>query len=154
VRTRDMPVGSPNFSGRPPSARHPGDSDATESISFLEIYETHFPFVWRAVRRLGVEPASVDDVVQDVLLTAHRRLPTFEGRSSIKTWLFGIVLRVVRDHRRTLRRKGRAEIVDVDRIADLRIDNPHDSAERAQHRALLHHLLDSLDDEKREVFVL
>src|SRR4051794_16597314 len=76
------------------------------SQTFEEVYEEHFSFVWRAARRLGAPAAAVDDVVQEVFLVVHRRLPEFAGRSSLKTWLFAIVLRVVRDHRRSLRRKS------------------------------------------------
>jgi RNA polymerase sigma-70 factor (ECF subfamily) len=150
LRNVDAPAIQVPFS----SASVATNATVSENISFLDIYEANFTYVWRAARRLGVDPGSLDDVVQEVLLTAHRRLPSFEGRSSIKTWLFGIVLRVVRDHKRALSRKDRVEVMDVERFADPGHDDPHQSAERAQHRAVLHQLLDALDDEKREVFVL
>src|SRR5262249_38050380 len=69
------------------------------------VYEKYFAFVWRSVRRLGVGDSAVDDAVQEIFVVVHRRLADFEERASIKTWLYGIVLRVVRHHRRTLRRK-------------------------------------------------
>jgi hypothetical protein len=72
---------------------------------FDEIYRDHFAFVWRSARRLGVDASSLDDVVQEVFVIAHRRLPSFEGRSSVSTWLFGITLRVARDHRRSRARR-------------------------------------------------
>src|SRR5262245_8429480 len=59
-------------------------------VDFAEVYEEHFTFVWKSLRRLGVPPASVDDAAQDVFVVVHRKLETFEGRSSLKTWLFGI----------------------------------------------------------------
>ena len=34
--------------------------------------------------------AQLDDAVQEVFLVVHRRLAEFEGRSSIRTWVFGI----------------------------------------------------------------
>ena len=36
----------------------------------------------------------LDDVAQDVFLVVYRRLGAFEGRSTLKTWLFGITLRL------------------------------------------------------------
>jgi RNA polymerase sigma-70 factor (ECF subfamily) len=75
------------------------------ALSFALVYEQHFDFVWRSARRLGVAEASLDDVVQDVFVTVYRRLDAFEGRSSLKTWLFGIVRHTVRDLRRSARRK-------------------------------------------------
>src|SRR4051812_45143312 len=83
----------------------PTGPQARPPPSFDAIYEEHFDFVWRSVGRLGVDAAAVEDAAQDVFVIAHRRLAGFEGRSSVKTWLFGIALRVSRDHRRSARRK-------------------------------------------------
>ena len=56
-------------------------------------------------RRLGVPDASAEDVAQDVFLVVHRRQADYEPRTPIKYWVFGIVSRVVADHRRTYWRK-------------------------------------------------
>jgi len=125
---------------------------------FEALYREHFRFVWRIVRRLGTDPQLVDDVVQDVFLVVHRRLGDFQGRSSAKTWLYGIVRRVVADHRRTQRRKpgldtpGPAE-GDLDAMTSGE-QSPQASVEQAERVRLLHRLLAELDDDKREVFVL
>src|SRR5882672_9010889 len=73
-------------------------------VIFDEVYEAHFDFVWRSVRRLGVDEFGVEDVVQEVFFTAHRRLGEFEGRSSVRTWLFAIVVHLVRHYRRKRQR--------------------------------------------------
>lgn len=138
------PAGSPGAS--------PGGGLFTPP-KFEVVYDEWFDFVWRSARRLGVAESSVDDVVQEVFLVVHRRLPDFEGRSSVKTWLFAIVLRVVSDYRRTLRRKGGLSELPDEPIDD-RSASPAAEAERAQAVRLLHQLLDELDDDKRTVFVL
>ncbi len=48
--------------------------------------------------------AIAEDVVQEAWLTCLDRLPGFEGRSSFKTWLYGIALNVARSRRRRERR--------------------------------------------------
>jgi RNA polymerase sigma-70 factor (ECF subfamily) len=136
-----------------------GDRGAEGVLSFDHVYEENFAFVWRSARRLGVSESALDDVVQEIFLVVHRRLAEFEGRSSLKTWLFGIVLRVVRDHRRSLRRKSPHSVrpeaaVDPDALTDARSASPHESAAKAEAVRVLHRLLDELDDDKREVFVL
>jgi hypothetical protein len=69
------------------------------------LYERHFGFVWRNLRRLGVPEAVAEDAAQDVFLVVHRRQGSYDARwSRVETWLFGIVLRVARNHRRRLRR--------------------------------------------------
>ena len=73
---------------------------------FDELYARYFDFVWRNVRRLGVPEAEVDDAAQEVFLVVHRRLGDFVPRASIKAWIFGILARVARDHRRVLARKS------------------------------------------------
>lgn len=126
---------------------------------FEDLYEQHFDFVWRSARRLGVAEAAVDDVVQEVFLVVHRRLGDFEGRSSLKTWVFAILLRVVADWRRTQRRKGGHASYDAmasshGEMADERAACPAGALEQAEAVRLLHRLLDELDDDKRTVFVL
>lgn len=121
-------------------------------LELEDVYRTFFPFVWRSAKRLGVRDASLDDVVQEVFVVVHRRLATFEGRSSLKTWLFGITLRIVRDHRRSARRKDPGCEIDPDTLA--RPGGPSDDMEKAEAVRLLHTLLDQLEDERREVFVM
>src|SRR5262245_25709599 len=88
------------------AARDQHAPDAGALVSFEALYDEHFDFVWRTVRRLGVPEALVDDAVQEVFLVVHRRLGSFEGRSSLKTWICAIVTRVASDSRRSVRRKS------------------------------------------------
>ncbi len=81
--------------------------------------------MWRNLRRLSVTDAQIDDATQDVFLVVHRKLADFAGRSSLKTWIFGVLFRVAADYQRSLRRKrgdarSRAGEVDVDALADER----------------------------------
>ena len=135
-------------------------NDATRTWTFDEVYDENFPFVWRSVRRLGVVDSAVDDVVQDVFLVVHRRLASFQGTGAMRSWLFGIAVRVVKDLRRTLRRKpaqlgGRAATDDdVDGMADRASNNPHETLAKAEAVKLLHAALDAMPDERKEVFIL
>jgi len=128
------------------------------SERFDALYETHADFVWRNARRLGVPDSAADDVVQSVFLVVFRRLDEFEGRSSLKTWIYEIVVRVVRDYRRTMRRKSPhatdAEPVDPGTLSAPPEDRPDAQAGRAEAARAVQELLDGLDDAKREVFVL
>lgn len=133
------------------AARGEPGSSSHDGLTFADLYDQHFDFVWRSARRLGVDPSHLEDVVQDVFITVHRRLDSFEGRSNLRTWVFGIALRVVRDHRRSLHRKPSAPLQHEP--ADQSRD-PAEAAERSQDVRLLHRLLDTLGDDQREVFVL
>jgi RNA polymerase sigma-70 factor (ECF subfamily) len=123
-----------------------------------EVYRAHFDFVWRSARALGVREGAVDDIVQEVFVVAQRKLPEFEGRSSMRTWLSGIVLNVVRHHRRSVQRKSPHERsseapTDVDSLPTAAL-GPHEVASFREGTRLLERVLDGLDEKKREVLVL
>lgn len=131
---------------------------ARAPIGFEDIYDEHVDWVWRCARRLGVCEAAVDDVVQSVFLVIHRRLSSFAGNSSLKTWIFSILLRVVQEHRRSTRRKSPhwlSEPTDPDSVSDTATHaNPHSALERAEASRVIDELLEVLDGDKRVVFVM
>lgn len=132
---------------------------AAQAPTFSQVYTEQFDFVWSSARRLGVPDSALEDVAQEVFVVVHRRLGEFEGRSSMRSWLFGIVRNVARDTRRTIRRKqphatGADLRDDPEELAAAPADQPDRVAERNQDNRVLHEVLAELDDEKREVFVL
>jgi RNA polymerase sigma-70 factor (ECF subfamily) len=126
---------------------------AGQALDFTAVYEDHFAFVWRSVRRLGVPQRYLDDAVQDVFIVVHRRLDGFEGRASLKSWLFAIARRVAHDHRRRVSRKEQNETFE-DSMADNRTATPLEQAANAEAAEILRQFLASLDDDKRDAFVL
>lgn len=123
-----------------------------ESLDFAQVFAEHAPYVWRALRRFGVREADVEDVCQEVFLIVHRRLPSFEGRASLRTWLYGICLRAASSYRRRPHRT-REEIASTP--PEESIPAPQDDdLERKRALARLDAALDELDEGKRAVFVL
>jgi RNA polymerase sigma-70 factor, ECF subfamily len=135
---------------------------APRAQTFRDFYHAHVEFVWRGARRLGVEDAAVDDVVQHVFLVAYRRfsqfrLHDFPGGGSAKAWVFAILVRVVREYRRSTRRKSphfTLPHTDPETLADSRELGPHEAFAKVEAARLVRRLLEELDDDKREVFVL
>ncbi|HTU58329.1 MAG TPA: sigma-70 family RNA polymerase sigma factor [Polyangiales bacterium] len=118
-----------------------------------QVYEAHVDFVWRSARSLGVREINIDDVVQEVFVVVQRRLAEFEGRSDIKTWLFGITRRVVRAHvRQQIRSRTQTE-TSAD-LADPNAACAESQLASLEGARLLYALLDELDADLREVFVL
>jgi RNA polymerase sigma-70 factor, ECF subfamily len=109
------------------------------------------------LRRLGVPAHAVPDAVQDTLLVVHRRQAEFRGDSSVRTWVFGIVLRVASGYRRRERRSSavfqRAGSPDLER-APSDAPSPFEHLEQSAATELLHQLLDELPAELRDAFVL
>lgn len=77
------------------------------SESLADVYEAHADFVWRIARRFGVAQIELEDVVHDVFLVVHRRLPEYDGRASMRTWLFHITRGVVSNRRRGKTREAK-----------------------------------------------
>lgn len=124
------------------------------ALTLRAIYEEHFQFVWKSLRRLGVREADVPDAVQDVFIVVHRKLPEFEGRSKVSTWLFGIAMRVARDRQKLA--YNRRQVDDEDAVAAC-VDDDADvsaQAERKQGLEMLERILDTMTLEQRAVFSL
>ncbi len=129
-------------------------STAPGATGFDAIYREHFAFVWRNLRRLGVAESHVEDAAQEVWVVVHRRLREFEGRSSMRTWLFGIAMRTASDHRRWRRRKDPRDRSDEVDAVPSAAPSPEALTERAQQARVLDALLDELPEERRVVFML
>ena len=125
-------------------------------LDFDVVYEEQMEFVWRTVRRMGVRTADVDDVVQEVFVIVHRRLAEFEGRAKLKTWVFRILVHLVRHYFRTHQRKpgDRATEAATDMQTLTTEHDPTVALERVEALRILDRLLAQLDEDKREVFVL
>jgi RNA polymerase sigma-70 factor (ECF subfamily) len=123
--------------------------DRHGSATLGRLYEEHADAVFRALRRWGVRDAAAEDALQEVFLIASRKLAEFEGRSTHRTWLFGIALRVARGVRRA---RSHEAIGDVEPEGH---DAPVDEKVEAMRAArLLDSLLSQLDEAQREVFVM
>ena len=74
-------------------------------VAFRAMYDAQVDFVWRNLRRLGVNETDIDDKTQEVFVIAHRRFGDFEERGhGPRAWLFQIVLRIASDARRHRKR--------------------------------------------------
>jgi RNA polymerase sigma-70 factor (ECF subfamily) len=130
-----------------------------DALEFANLYDTHADFVWRNARRLGVRSESLDDVVQEVFLVVHRRMPELAQHDSMRAWLFGILVRVVQNYRRHVKRKdprarSNEPVVDPTLVPDSDGTDPHVQAERDDAVRLIQRVLQDMDLEKREVFIL
>lgn len=119
---------------------------------FAAIFEQLAPYVLRVLPRMGVRPSDVEDVAQDVFLTVHRKLDQFEGRSSIKTWVYGICIRVALNYRDRAHRRHERLGVELPDPVDARTPARQLESERAL--MLLDRALDDLSAVQRSVFVL
>jgi RNA polymerase sigma-70 factor, ECF subfamily len=120
--------------------------------SLREVFRSDAGFVLRVLRRLGVPESDLEDAGQDVFVVVHRKLSSFDGRSSLRAWLFGIASRVALARRRRAYVRHEQSRADLDPIIDGAEQS--DQSTRLDARVLLIRALDKLDDDKRAAFVL
>lgn len=119
---------------------------------FRRLFDEQVDFVWRVLRRYGVPDRDVDDVCQEVFLIVHRKLPEFEGRSSVRTWIYGIAMRTALATRR--KAHVRRELLEPELQESAVEATQHEQADRRRDLSLVEAALQELDEEKREAFVL
>jgi RNA polymerase sigma-70 factor (ECF subfamily) len=132
---------------------HPtGLAAAVMTPSLESVYREHFEFVHQKASRLAGPGIDPEDVVQEVFLVVARRLHTFDGTALMTTWLYGIILNIVRAMRRRAMFRRLFDGGEVQE--DSALYTPLDSVEVAEARDIAYAILDKMSPKKREVFIL
>jgi RNA polymerase sigma-70 factor (ECF subfamily) len=82
-----------------------GEDQAYEEL--LLLYEDS---VYNLVFRLVNQPEDTPDVVQEVFLKVYRNLNHFQGKSTLKTWIYRIAVNEAYNHRRWFSRHKKNEV--------------------------------------------
>ena len=128
------------------SAYRAGDERAA-----AELVRRHAPAVGRFLYSSGAGRDEIDDLVQEALFRAFRRLDGWRGEASFRSWLFAIASNVLRDDYR--KRKGRQVLAIEDRDLPDRAD-PHADFTATETEERLRRGVRSLPRLQREVFLL
>jgi RNA polymerase sigma-70 factor (ECF subfamily) len=135
--------------------------DPSTSVAFRDFYRAHLRFVLHFARDLGVDDASVDDVVQQVFWVAARRFHEFcaeyDAPRATRAWVLAILKHTVLDYQRSIRRKSphvRLPHIDPETIGDSQHLGPHETLVRIEAANEVRRLIERLHPKKREVFVL
>lgn len=137
----------------PPLGLPRGEVEGSTAPSFAQVFQTHAAYVLGLLGRLGVPSADIEDVAQDVFVTIHQKLPGFEGRSSLKTWVCGICLRKASEYRRRAYRRREVLVAESTERGAVS-EQPDVAALRSERARHLQSALDSLPEAQMQVFVL
>ncbi len=74
-----------------------------------QLVHLYMPQILRAARGAGLNAQNAEDVTQNVFLIFLEKIEDFEGRSHVRTWLFGILYRKISEMRRSAQKEGAAE---------------------------------------------
>jgi RNA polymerase sigma-70 factor, ECF subfamily len=137
------------------AVRRLDDRERSGSAALAEAAREHFQFIWRCLRRFGVQPDhAVDDAAQRVFeIAAQKRDRIVPG--SERAFLFKTALLVAAEERRAQRRLRR-EQTDEEAVlnAPAVALEPEQEAESREWRTRLDRVLSALSPELRTVFVL
>jgi RNA polymerase sigma-70 factor (ECF subfamily) len=153
VNRRQDEFSTPEFlsrlKGRDPDALH-------------AVVHAYLEQILRAARGAGLNREAAEDTAQDTFSTFLQTLERFEGRSHVRTWLFGILYRKIAETGRAVRREERSE--DIGEIMKDRFDangfwaQPPREADQAAYDAEVHrHIEDCLEEvneRQRLAFIL
>ncbi len=90
-----------------------GDAEAKR-----EVVRAYLPQIVRTARGAGLRHEEAEDVAQSTFVTFLEVVGRFEGRSHIRTFLFGILYKKIAETRRRLARDNRAD--DIDHVMESR----------------------------------
>jgi RNA polymerase sigma-70 factor, ECF subfamily len=146
---------------------------AGDQNAFAQLVDQHTPAMLRVARKYVTSQASAEDVVQETWIALVRGIGKFEGRSSLRTWLFAVMANVAKA-RGIRERRDRDAVAELGSIVDparfygaddpragswkeppaLFPDSPEGSVLRSELRAITQRELDKLPDGQRAVVTL
>ena len=83
-----------------------------DADALRDVVESYLPHILNTARASGLAPERAEDVTQATFATFLERASAFEGRSHVRTWLFGILYRKISEARRGLDRERRSDAID------------------------------------------
>lgn len=121
-------------------------------LDLAKVVSEHGAFIWRVLRHLGVPESQLGDLSQEAFMVLLERPDAFQGRSSLRTFLYGVCRNVAREARKRERAQRETGIEQL----------PEQSAPATQERTLfitenrarLIEVLAELSEEQRLIFVL
>ena len=118
------------------------------------VYEAQADFVWLILQRLGVRSRDLEDLMQEVFLVVHQKLPAWRAEGTMESFLYSICRRLVANYRRRPHNDDRRTTELEPELAASDDETPEQAAETSQARARLDAILCGLSDDKRVAFVM
>ena len=133
-----------------------------DPAAMAEAIREHAQPLFRSARALGCTASEAEDLVQDVFVTFLERIDSFEGRSQLRTWLFGVLHRKMHERRRASAKDNATD--SLDDVIESRFDSrgnwarPPADIERlllsSEIGEVIRSCMDGLTLNQREAFVL
>jgi RNA polymerase sigma-70 factor, ECF subfamily len=134
-----------------------------DAQAFTRLVALHEGMVFNLAARLLGDTEEARDVSQDVFLQVYRTLGRFEGRSSLKTWIYRIVVNQCRNRQRFWRRRRKDRSCPLDALTpadEARLHShageisPYDQLQRRERAQQVQRALLKVSFEHRAILLL
>lgn len=122
--------------------------------AFEELYRAHAGRLYGLACRMLGNQADAEDLLQEIFLSAHRKLDTFRGEAALGTWLYRLAMNQILDHVRSRAARAGQQTDGMDDTGALPDAGSHRLAERAIARIDLERAIAELPEGCRAAFVL
>jgi RNA polymerase sigma-70 factor, ECF subfamily len=114
VGTGEMSLEARPLTGALPERELVASCRTGDALAFARLVKLHEAMVVNLSARLLGDVEEARDVAQEVFLQVHKRLAAFEGRSSLKTWIYRIAVNQCHNRRRFWHRRRRDRETPLD----------------------------------------
>jgi RNA polymerase sigma-70 factor, ECF subfamily len=157
-----MAVARPESLGAPAGVEHALIEECRQGDprAFARLVQVHERLVYGLAARLLGDSEEARDVSQEVFLQVFRTLDQFQGRSSLKTWIYRIAVNQCHNRRRWWQRRRRDRMVPLDVVTpaeEPRLDaecGPERQLQRGEQARALQRALGALPFRQRAVLLL
>jgi RNA polymerase sigma-70 factor, ECF subfamily len=131
----------------------PADVSRASRDRFRDLFRRYFDFAWRSLRRLGVDPAAVDDTAQQLFLVVAAKLDEIDPDRE-RSFIFGTAVRMASDHRRHARFVAARRSTETADAFPSSLPSAEELLDQKRKREMLDRLLEALPMDLRTVVVL
>jgi RNA polymerase sigma-70 factor (ECF subfamily) len=122
--------------------------------AFSELAQRHQAAVYRSCYRILGDVEDAEDATQEAFIRAYRKLDTFRGRSTFKTWLVRVAMNVSLNERTSRRRKDAHSDIDLAQFVASTEEAPEAVLTRAEAAVRIHDALRLVRPDHRAAIVL
>lgn len=132
--------------------------------AFGRLVALHEAMVFNLAARLLGDREEARDLAQDVFLQVYRMLGRFEGRSSLRTWIYRITVNLCRNRQRSWMRRRRARACRIEELTPAeearlgtghgQVETPFDELRRIERARVVQEALLALSFDHRAILTL
>ncbi len=89
--------------------------------AFRKLYRSNSPHLYQMALRLTQDTYASEELLQEMWVVAIRKLPDFQWKSELKTWLIGILINLYRSMRKAVEREMTTADTDL-----LEVEHPQE----------------------------